>query len=84
MQDKFLHGRIHSEDITPYFSCINSWKQVLCTRLILLRKPYFSEWRYCCGKVARYIIRASSSRERMTYMEQEGKDVYDVKGGMSA
>ena len=34
--------------------------------------------------LARYIIRASFSQERMTYLDQEGKVIYQAKDGKSS
>ncbi|MBN1663102.1 MAG: transposase [Deltaproteobacteria bacterium] len=84
-QDACFRGKISKETV----AMLSSWQHSGFN--VFLRQAQDG----VCGKrispkddtamdnLARYIIRASFSQERMTYLDQEGKVVYQAKDGKS-
>ena len=68
-------GRITEETVRMLSAWRHSGFQVFCGKRILPNDAEATE------KLARYIIRASFSQERMRYLEKEGSVVYRSKDG---
>jgi hypothetical protein len=68
-------GRITKDLITMLFHWRHSGFQVLCGQRI------FPQDETAMENLARYIIRASFSQERMQYLAEPSKVVYRAKGG---